>query len=81
MWYINIIIIRSSKPAPIITKEYTSSIEELIIKRIKDERFDDVVYNAANDRSRGNNDDADGYISCNIHLYFLMSYFTSLAIR
>jgi U3 small nucleolar RNA-associated protein MPP10 len=33
---------RLSKPVPIITKEYTSTVEELIKTRIKDENFDDV---------------------------------------
>jgi U3 small nucleolar RNA-associated protein MPP10 len=33
---------RLSKPAPIITKEYTSTVEELIKARIKEEKFDDV---------------------------------------
>lgn len=33
---------RLSKPVPIITKEYTSTVEELIKARIKDENFDDV---------------------------------------
>ena len=33
---------RLSKPAPIITKEYTSTVEELIKARVKDENFDDI---------------------------------------
>ena len=33
---------RASKPAPVITAEHTSSIEDMIIKRITDARFDDV---------------------------------------
>lgn len=33
---------RLSKPAPIITMEYTSTVEELIKFRIKEGRFDDV---------------------------------------
>jgi U3 small nucleolar RNA-associated protein MPP10 len=34
---------RASKPAPVATEEFTSSLEELIIQRIKDEKFDDVI--------------------------------------
>ena len=34
---------RASKPVPIITQEYTVSIEDMIRKRISDGRFDDVV--------------------------------------
>ena len=34
---------RARKPAPLATEEFTSSLEEMIIKRIRDERFDDVV--------------------------------------
>jgi U3 small nucleolar RNA-associated protein MPP10 len=33
---------RASKPAPLVTQEHTSSLEEMIIKRITDGRFDDV---------------------------------------
>lgn len=32
---------RATKVAPIITQEYTSTLEDLIIKRIQDEKFDD----------------------------------------
>ena len=34
---------KALKPAPIITEEYTSSLEEMIIKRITESNFDDVV--------------------------------------
>jgi len=34
---------RASKPAPVVSQEYTSSLEELIAKRIKSGNFDDVV--------------------------------------
>lgn len=34
---------RASKPAPVVSQEYTSSLEELIVKRIKDANFDDVA--------------------------------------
>lgn len=34
---------RASKPKPVVSQEYTSTLEELIIKRIKDDRFDDVI--------------------------------------
>eukprot|EP01031_Cornospumella_fuschlensis_P032353 gene32353-39126_t len=37
---------RGSAPAPLITQEVTSSIEQLIIKRIQEERWDDVVRRA-----------------------------------
>jgi U3 small nucleolar RNA-associated protein MPP10 len=33
---------RASKPAPVVTQEHTSSIEDMIIKRITEGRFDDV---------------------------------------
>lgn len=38
---------RSSKPAPVITHEFTSSLEDAIRRRIKDGRFDDVQPKAA----------------------------------
>ena len=34
---------RSSKPAPIITQQYSATIEELIKKRILEERWDDML--------------------------------------
>ena len=40
---VSVDIERASKPAPIVTQEYTSSIEEMIIKRIKDSKYDDVT--------------------------------------
>ena len=43
---IDVDVDRSSKPAPIITKEYTSTIEDLIKHRIKDGIFDDVIFRA-----------------------------------
>ena len=41
---------KALKPAPLITEEYTSSLEEMIIKRITENNFDDV---AASDMERG----------------------------
>ena len=40
---INADIERASKPAPLVTQEYTTSLEEMILQRIKDEKYDDVV--------------------------------------
>ena len=34
---------RASKPAPVVTETYTNTLEEMIIRRIKDEKFDNVV--------------------------------------
>eukprot|EP01041_Mallomonas_annulata_P006233 gene6233-12624_t len=34
---------RASKPRPLITQEHSNSLEDLIRKRIKDDKFDDVV--------------------------------------
>ena len=36
-------IFRTSKPAPLITETYTNTIEEMIMKRITDEQYDDVI--------------------------------------
>ena len=34
---------KASKPAPIVTQEHTNSLEEMIVKRITEQKFDDVV--------------------------------------
>ncbi len=34
---------RASKPAPIVSEEHTSSLESLIIKRAKEDKWDDVI--------------------------------------
>ena len=34
---------KASKPAPIVTQEYTNTLEEMIIRRIMEQSFDDVV--------------------------------------
>jgi U3 small nucleolar ribonucleoprotein component len=36
-------VIRASKPAPMITLEHTSSIEDMILKRIIDGKYNDVL--------------------------------------
>jgi U3 small nucleolar RNA-associated protein MPP10 len=33
---------RSSKPAPVISQEFTTSLEDMILKRVNEDRFDDV---------------------------------------
>lgn len=43
---------RSSKPAPIITQQYTDSIEDMIKKRIKEDNFDDIVPREATEEKR-----------------------------
>jgi len=34
---------RASKPAPLISNEYTGSIEDVVKRRVKEGRYDDVV--------------------------------------
>jgi hypothetical protein len=34
---------RISKSAPLVTQEYTSNIEDMIIARIKEAKFNDIV--------------------------------------
>lgn len=46
---------RASKPQPLISQEYTSSLEDLIKKRIKDNKFDDVVPYVSTSNSSSNN--------------------------
>lgn len=41
--YINSIIDRASKPAPIITPEFTSSIEDIVKKRILENNFNNIT--------------------------------------
>ncbi len=48
---------KASKPAPLITKEYTATLEDLIMTRIKDGRFDDVVPKQAPRSSSNRNED------------------------
>ena len=50
---------RSSKPAPIITMEYTSTVEELIKHRIKDGIFDDVIFRRPAPAAEKSGDDAE----------------------
>ena len=40
---LNVQVEKGAKPAPIITKEHTETLEDLIIRRIKEEKYDDVV--------------------------------------
>eukprot|EP01038_Epipyxis_sp_PR26KG_P005683 gene5683-7845_t len=47
---------RASKPKQLITQEYTSSIEELIRKRIKDQKFDDLIVSKIADIPKSNED-------------------------
>ena len=43
---------RSSKPAPVITQEHTTSLEDVIRRRIKEEKYDDVSAPQAKDTRR-----------------------------
>jgi len=54
---------RSSKPAPIITQQYTDSIEDMIKKRIKDDNFNDVMPRAATEDKRFGGDEEDFQLS------------------
>eukprot|EP01036_Dinobryon_divergens_P025832 gene25832-34420_t len=47
---------RASKPAPVVTQEHTSSLEDLICRRIKDGAFDDVLPPEQQPRQRRDND-------------------------
>lgn len=52
---------RASKPAPIVTETYTNTIEEMILKRIKDDQFDDIIPKESSDQAAGSlEDDGEG---------------------
>ena len=40
MW---LYVFRASKPTPIITQEYTSTLEDMILQRVKDGNYNDVI--------------------------------------
>ena len=49
----------ASKPAPVVTQEHTTSLEELICRRIKDGAFDDVLPPDQQPRPRKDAGDAE----------------------
>lgn len=60
MILIDFLLNRSTKVAPVITQEYTTSLEDRIIERIKASRFDDptprTAYNPIIDGDENNGD-------------------------
>jgi U3 small nucleolar ribonucleoprotein component len=40
---ISYVVYRASKPVPVITQDYTNTLEEMILKRVKEGKYDDVV--------------------------------------
>lgn len=53
------IIERASKPLPIVSQEHTNTIEELIINRIKNDNYNDVIPKKKSITNNNNNDDDD----------------------
>jgi U3 small nucleolar RNA-associated protein MPP10 len=57
------IIERASKPIPIVSQDYTNTIEDIIINRIKNDNFNDIIYKKKSTSINDNNNDNDDDIN------------------